>query len=394
MSRETRLPLIQRIEELRSSKVICYVTSLRVGVPAQMADDQVRVFFEHLQRLPAKPVEKLDVFLVSNGGESLVPWRLVALFREFSSRFEVLIPYKAYSAATLLALGADQIVMHPLGEIGPIDPTVSNEYNPKDPQTGRQMGISVEDVKAYVGFIKNTVGIHHEDELVKTIEILANQVHPLALGNVERFLSQSRMVARKILATHMDQTKEEHRIEEIIENLASKLYFHGHPINRKEASKDLKLDIESNLQPELETAIWDLYKDFEDELQMTDQFNPMIALQAKKWEIIEQFRLRFREVIAAKEAARNAATDAVQMNQLAAEVATLQQQYDVGVLPSSLTVEDDVSLIHACIESEAFASQYETKRRYSMTVAGMPAQVVFSEDVQSQGWIHSQGEAV
>ena len=46
---------------------------------------------------------------------------------------------------------------------------------------------SVEDVRAYVGFIKDTVGITHEDELVQAIKILAEKVHPLALGNVERF---------------------------------------------------------------------------------------------------------------------------------------------------------------------------------------------------------------
>lgn len=48
-----------------------------------------------------------------------------------------------------------------------------------------------------------TVGVRHEDELIKAVEILAQKVHPLALGNVERFISQSRMIARKILLTHM-----------------------------------------------------------------------------------------------------------------------------------------------------------------------------------------------
>ncbi len=94
--------------------------------------------------------------------------------------------------------------MHPFAELGPIDPTVSNEFNPTDPATGQRLGISVEDVTAYVNFIKATVGITHEDELVEAIKILADRVHPLALGNVERFLSQSRMIARKILRTHIE----------------------------------------------------------------------------------------------------------------------------------------------------------------------------------------------
>ncbi|TLZ39964.1 MAG: hypothetical protein E6K23_11425, partial [Gammaproteobacteria bacterium] len=132
MSYEARRALINRIQELRGSRVICFLTSLRQNVPGLIAEDQVRVFFEHLQLLPERPVEKLDIFLVSNGGQSTVPWRLTALFREFGSSIGVLVPYRAYSAATMVALGADEIVMHPFGELGPIDPTVQNEFNPKD----------------------------------------------------------------------------------------------------------------------------------------------------------------------------------------------------------------------------------------------------------------------
>ena len=76
------------------------------------------------------------------------------------------------------------------------------------------------------------------------------KVHPLALGNVERFLSQSRMIAKKTLRTHM-KSAADHEIEEIVENMASKLYFHGHPINRKEAKKDLKLKVMDKLPAEI-----------------------------------------------------------------------------------------------------------------------------------------------
>lgn len=111
MALPERIALIKRIQELRSSYVFCYLTSVREGVPGAIASDQVRVFFEHLLLLPSKPVEKLDVFLVSNGGDSVVPWRLVSLLREYAKSFSVLIPYRAYSAASLLALGADEIVI-------------------------------------------------------------------------------------------------------------------------------------------------------------------------------------------------------------------------------------------------------------------------------------------
>src|SRR5947208_9165552 len=195
VSSSARLALIKEIERIRGSRIICYLTTLRPNLPGQMSEDAVRHVFDHLLLFDQRPVEMLDIFLVSNGGSGTVPWRLISLFREYAKKIGVLIPYRAYSAASLLALGADEIVMHPFAELGPIDPTVSNEFNPVDPTTHQRLGISVEDVRAYVSFVKETVGITHEDELVKALEALTAKVHPLALGNVERFISQSRMIA-------------------------------------------------------------------------------------------------------------------------------------------------------------------------------------------------------
>ena len=308
----------------------------QANVPGLIADDSVRVFFDHLLLAGSRPVSKLDVFLCSNGGSGTVPWRLVSLFREFSKSFGVLIPYRAYSAASLLALGADEILMHPFAELGPIDPTVSNEFNPTEANTGRRLGISVEDVTAYVNFVKSTVGITHEDELVKTIEILAEKVHPLALGNVERFLSQSRMIAKKILRTHMKDA-DEHTIDEIVENMASKLYFHGHPINRQEAATDLKLKVTLSLPEGLENTMWDLYKDYEAEFKNLDAFHP---------------------------------------------------PGDLASLPAGAPQQIECDLVHAMIESVPLSSRFTTGRRFTR-LAAPPGQVAIQEDILTQGWSHS-----
>jgi hypothetical protein len=342
-----RIPLIQQIEAARQSRLICLLTSLRPGVPAQMAEDQVRVIFDHLQQIGEKPIPKLDIFLCSNGGSGTVPWRLVALFREFAVSFNVIIPFRAYSAASLLALGADEIVMHPFAELGPIDPTVSNDFNPVEQGTGRRLGISVEDVRAYVNFVKKTVGITHEDELVKAIEILAQQVHPLSLGNVERFVMQSRMIARKILKTHMNEEADDHKINEIIENMASKLYFHGHPINRNEAKADLRLKV-GEATPELESLIWNLYRDFEDEFENRTEFNPAVALA-------------------------NAAPAP-------------------GQQPQNLPTHE-ANLLYAMLESSGLSSSYWSRRKYTLLPTQQIGQTAIREDILQQGWTHSQAPA-
>ena len=83
-----RVALILEIERMRGSAVICYLTSLRPNVDAMMAQDAVLVFIDHLLALPfPNRPERIDLFLCSNGGDQMVPWRLVPLIRTFASSF-------------------------------------------------------------------------------------------------------------------------------------------------------------------------------------------------------------------------------------------------------------------------------------------------------------------
>ena len=280
---DTKQQKINDLQKIRGGTVIIsYITSTRPGLETQMAMDAVRKVYRHLALIKTpKNKTKIDLFIHSNGGDGIVPWRLVTLIREYCSEFNVLVPHRAFSAATLTATGADNIYMHPMGMLGPTDPKVGNDYNPRDPQNpNSRLGISVEDVISYISFVKEDIGIRHEDELVKALEYLAgaDRIHPLALGNVKRFYAQSRMMAKKLLELHMDKLKEEHKIEEIADNLNSKLYFHGHPINRIEAKEQLGLKVRETPK-ELEEAMWSLYEEYEKDMNLETPFNPVLAFK-------------------------------------------------------------------------------------------------------------------
>jgi len=275
MSKNKRIEIIRKISQKRDSFVLTYVTSTRPNAEVQMAMDSIRYIFDHISNHIKEDTHKgkLDLFLYSNGGDGTVPWRLVTLIREYFKDFSVLIPYRAFSAATLTALGANQIVMHPMGMLGPTDPTVSNAFNP-EATNGQKIGISVEDVTAYINLIKEEAGITHEDELIQAFNKLPEKIHPLALGNVKRSLAQSRMMASKLLSLHMNKYKDQHVISEIIDNLTSKLYYHGHPINRTEAAEIGIKTINSD-DVALEKLIWELYLEYEQEMQLASPFNPI-----------------------------------------------------------------------------------------------------------------------
>jgi hypothetical protein len=133
--RDERLQLIRNLEEARGgTRVICYLTSTRSNLESPMAMDVIPVIYEHLRWITTpKDETKIDLFIHSNGGDGIVPWRLVPLIREKCSRFSVLVPHKAFSAATLTALGADAVVMHPLGCLGADRPDRHERVQPTEP---------------------------------------------------------------------------------------------------------------------------------------------------------------------------------------------------------------------------------------------------------------------
>jgi len=265
--RKARVKLIREIQDSRGSTVLVYFTGDRRPFGSQMAEDAVIPLYEHLLALAnATPESKqLDLFLYSRGGNVSVPWRVVTMIREFCEEFCVLIPYKAHSAATMVALGADRTVMGKKAELSPIDPTlrraVIGEATIPPPE------ISVEDVSSYIAFMQERANINDQSALAQVMSQLANQLTPLTLGSVNREYSHIRLVARKLLTSRREKI-EESKIAIIIESLTEKMYSHGHAIGRKEADETgLPIDMPDD---SLETLMWALYKEYETMLQLSE----------------------------------------------------------------------------------------------------------------------------
>ncbi|MBE0466891.1 MAG: hypothetical protein IBX71_06665, partial [Candidatus Desulforudis sp.] len=184
MSFGTRQSLMAEIARRRKSKVVAYITGDRENLNTRIAPDVLPVFYRHLRSLSG--YDRLDLFLYSRGGDVLTPWRLVHLIREFAPELSVLVPFRAYSAGTLICLGADEMVMGAMGELGPIDPSVVNAFNPKDPvNPAARLPVNVEDVYSFLALARDVAGMAKED-MQEAFLILTEKIHPLALGNVHR----------------------------------------------------------------------------------------------------------------------------------------------------------------------------------------------------------------
>lgn len=106
---DQRKEFYKKIEQEHNSKVIAYVTGDRPGMEAQIGADVPDIFVEHLDQIGQ--THKISLILYTCGGDTLAAWNIINLFREFCDELEIIVPNKCRSAGTLMALGANSIIM-------------------------------------------------------------------------------------------------------------------------------------------------------------------------------------------------------------------------------------------------------------------------------------------
>ena len=266
--------MISAIEKERGSRLICYLTSDRQNLEARIAKDALPYIYEHLKVFGH--IEKIDLFLFTNGGDTLAGFGIVNKIREFCSQFGVLVPFKALSCGTLICLGADEVIMNEMGTLSPIDPAIASEYNPLGrpgtPQAGQLLPLSVEDVAAFLNFAKSAGQINNlENVFLK----LASEVNPIALGRAFRAREQIIMLGKKLLSTHCKKL-DSSEIERIVNYLSRELGSHDYEISRAEAKVYLpKVADASNI---VSGYMWELYRTYRELMDLADAFNPEMIL--------------------------------------------------------------------------------------------------------------------
>lgn len=273
MSYSERAALYSQIEETRGSPLLCYVTSPRANAGGQMGGDVVPEFTKHLLTIP-KSNDKIDILIVSNGGDPTVSWRIISLLRERFEKVGVLLPFAAYSAATLIALGADEIVMHPFANLGPVDPQlVYVRRAPGGPeQRGPQekMQFGAEDLRYFLDFVRQDVQVSDQEQMERAFEYLCKDVGSVPIGIAKRSSQLSLSLGEKLLSLHMD---DQNRVKAIAEALNRSFYHHGYPVGKTEA-KSIGLPV-ADPSGELESLMWQVWQDVEAEMLGNEPFNPL-----------------------------------------------------------------------------------------------------------------------
>src|SRR5215471_2736149 len=233
MSFQARSAILQEIGAELQAGVPGYVTGDRENLETEVGADVLRRVPRHLEAIGKQ--DRLALVLYTLGGDTNTPWPFVNFLRGYCDELFVLVPFWANSAGTLIALGADKIYMTRFGTLSPIDPSVTNDFNPQDPANPEhRIPIAVEDVLAFFQLASEQGG-DDADVAGDAFRQLAESVHPLALGNVKRNIEQIWLLAKKLIRLHAPDADDE-ALTALVMRLTTELYSHSHLINRDEAA--------------------------------------------------------------------------------------------------------------------------------------------------------------
>jgi len=275
MAKNRRLELIAEIQEKRKSHVIAYVLSDRPGAEGSIGPDGVEEMYRLLSEM--KPLERksLDLFLFSHRGDTTVPWRMVGMIREMLELINVIVPHKAHGAATMIALGADNIIMSERGELS--FPEVA-------PMSSIAAGIgggaareaSVEEAKAVMSLMES-FGRVREKQRVDAFIRLMDRAGPMVLGSAQRLIEQIRTDCLKLLERRRKRLSRR-RNRQIVDRLFSDFGQPHRTITRSLAVKGVGLKQVRNEEP-LEPAFLELLTLYEKEFLKREPLDPESALE-------------------------------------------------------------------------------------------------------------------
>jgi len=116
--RYQRQELIKAIDQNEGTHLICYVG----GLTAEIDRNDIIAFVDMLHNIPDNA--PIDLMLNTCGGDVDACEKLVSYIhaKTGDSEFRVIVPDLAKSAGTLMALGANRIIMSETSELGMIDP--------------------------------------------------------------------------------------------------------------------------------------------------------------------------------------------------------------------------------------------------------------------------------
>lgn len=208
--------------------------------------NDVIALYDILQRLGQH--RTLHLFIKSDGGNGQAALRMVNLLRQNAQRLIALVPLECASAATMLALGMDEIHMGPMAYLTAVDTSLTHDLSPVDRDNDR-VSVSLDELTRVIRLWR----AEKSESLENPYKSLFQYVHPLVIGAVDRAESLSIMLCKELLSYHI---QDEATVNTIAETLNAKYPSHSYPILFEEAQR-AGLQVH-HMQPEVNTLLLEL----------------------------------------------------------------------------------------------------------------------------------------
>ncbi len=164
-------------------------------------------------------VEEIDFIVQSPGGSADDAYRIIRTLRSNFKTVNIIVPFWAKSAATLLSMGGSVIIMDEFGEFGPLDVQIAKEMDDR-PDYERESALIDENSlnrietrsrelfqkmfldlysSDHIHINKNELSKQILDYLAKFYQPLLGQINPYKLGDKKRKLDIGEQYARRIL---------------------------------------------------------------------------------------------------------------------------------------------------------------------------------------------------
>jgi|GEM_PF-2554824 len=234
---------IQELEKILDSKIITYIQNLEEeGI--YIDTDDVTILTGILTQF--ERAKTIDLIIHSYGGEALAAQRIVYAFREYAKNFRVIVPNIAKSAATIVAFGAEKILINSTAELGPIDPQFKykGHYIPKK--------ILPEKTEELIKKIEDKIGKGHD--ATAYIQQLA-MIDPSVTESCKRAVEDAELVATELLLSGMlkKEKDKKRKAKETVDFFLKAPKTHGRRVTASEIHKrkdiHLKYEIISKKSP-------------------------------------------------------------------------------------------------------------------------------------------------
>jgi hypothetical protein len=257
---EQKLPLKTPIPVKESiEKGLRYLLFFVYNVLAPISREDIFDLIDQLNKIPTPPEEtRIDMVILSNGGFPHPAYQMMNVIRSKCKKLKVVVPLYAKSAATLMTLAADEIVMGPQSEIGPIDMQMEHPLIEK---------LKISALEGYYPFLQlyekftsdffpialkmaeeiaENVGIKREDAVdialntaINFISPITSQINPTIVNMCYRALTTGEAYAYNFLYRYMFKEKPEREKAILASQTAHMLVWgfqnHGQIIGRDDA---------------------------------------------------------------------------------------------------------------------------------------------------------------